>query len=68
MKAKSKSERVCGSSKRACSLAHHLLREGTTYQDLGAAYFDERDREAVARRAVKRLERLGYKLSVEPAA
>ncbi len=46
-------------------IAYHLLRDGTTYRDLGAAYFDERDREAVARRAVKRL---GYKVSVEPAA
>jgi len=47
-------------------IAYHLLTEGTTYTDLGANYFDDRDREAVQRRLIKRLEKLGLKVSVEP--
>jgi transposase len=39
------------------------------YADLGGDYFIERDREAVARQSVNRLERLGYKVTLEaPAA
>ena len=48
-------------------IVHHLLARGTTYQDLGGRYFDERDRQAVERRLVKRLEGLGYKVSLEHA-
>jgi transposase len=42
-----------------------LLRE-TTYAELGANYFDEHDRTRVEHRLVHRLERLGYKVSLEP--
>ena len=48
--------------------AYHLLSRGTTYQDLGANYCEERDRRAVERRAVRRLEALGFKVTLEPAA
>jgi transposase len=50
------------------TIAYSILRDGTTYQDLGANYFDERSKEATTRRAVRRLERLGYKVTIEPAA
>jgi transposase len=46
--------------------AYHLLKEGTEYQELGASYFDERDRERVQRRLIRRLEELGLKVRVEP--
>lgn len=49
-------------------IAYHVLRDGTPYHELGRNYFDERDREAVKRRAVQRLERLGFKVTVEAAA
>ncbi len=49
-------------------IAHHLLKEGTTYTDLGGDYFDRRDQQAVERRLVRRLEGLGYKVSLEPVA
>jgi transposase len=52
-------------------IAYHVLRRHEPYRDLGANYFDERDREAVQRRLVRRLERLGYDVAlhpVEPAA
>jgi len=49
-------------------IAYHLLRDGTDYHDLGPRYFDERDRRAVERRLVHRLEGLGYTVSLQPAA
>jgi hypothetical protein len=49
-------------------IADHLLADGTVYQDLGPTHFDERDRDAVQRRLVQRLQRLGYKVTLEPAA
>jgi hypothetical protein len=39
---------------------YYLLARGGDYQDLGCAYFDERNRAAVQRRLVRRLEALGY--------
>lgn len=50
-------------------IAYHLLKEdGTVYQDLGPNYFDERSKEETTRRTVKRLERLGYRVTLDPAA
>jgi transposase len=48
-------------------IIYHLLRAGTTYQELGGNYFDERDRQATVRRSVRRIERLGYKVTLEVA-
>lgn len=49
-------------------IAYHVLSEGEVYRDLGDRYFDERDRAAVERRLVARLEGLGYTVSLELAA
>jgi transposase len=49
------------------AIVYHLLRDGTTYEDLGANYFDERDRAGTVRRSIRRLERLGYRVTVEAA-
>jgi transposase len=64
-----------GAKKAALAVAHsiliiiyHLLRDGGTYQDLGGTYFDERDRQAVQKRLVRRLERLGYQVDLQPLA
>jgi transposase len=48
-------------------IIYHLLRDGTPYKDLGANYFDERERDATVRRTVRRLERLGYRVTIEAA-
>jgi transposase len=48
-------------------MAYHLLTRHIDYQDLGPHYFDERDRAAVKRRLVRRLEDLGYAVTVTPA-
>ena len=47
---------------------YHLLKDGTYYRDLGADHFDRRDRDALVRGNVRRLERLGYHVSLSPAA
>ena len=48
-------------------ILYHLLRTGKTYQDLGSNYFDERAHQQVLHRAVQRIERLGYRVSLEAA-
>lgn len=62
-----------GKQRAAVAVGHSLLVTGyylitrhQTYADLGENYFDERDREQVKRRMVKRLEKLGFRVSVTP--
>ena len=49
-------------------IAYALLRRPGPYRDLGPTYFDERDRQAVERRCVRRLEALGFKVTLQPDA
>jgi transposase len=46
--------------------SYHLLRDGTTYRELGAHYYDERNRAHVERRLVRRLEALGNIVTLSP--
>jgi hypothetical protein len=46
-------------------IIYHVLKEETTYQELGSTYFEERERDAVKRRALRSLERLGYDVSLQ---
>lgn len=46
------------------TIAYHLLSRHTTYQDLGANYFDQRKEQQVVQRLQHRLERLGYTVDV----
>jgi transposase len=46
-------------------IAYHVLSRKQPYQDLGSNYFDERDRTLVARQSIRRLEQLGFKVTVE---
>jgi transposase len=45
-------------------IVYHLLDKREPYHDLGVTYLEERNRDAVKRRAIKRLERLGYQVDV----
>jgi transposase len=63
----------CGKKKAAVAVGHsilviayHLLTRETTYTDLGPQYFDQRERTAVEKRLVRRLEALGHKVTLEP--
>jgi transposase len=49
-------------------IAYHLLQRSCGYEELGGDYFDKRDRQGVERRLVRRLEGLGYKVSLDPVA
>jgi transposase len=49
-------------------ICYHLIKDGTTYQELGANYFDERDKEKVIRRCTQRIEQLGKHVTVTDAA
>jgi transposase len=48
--------------------AYHLLQRGTSYEEPGADYFVERDRQRLEHRHVRALERLGYRVTLEPDA
>ncbi len=63
-----------GAKRAAVAVAHtllvmvySLLTQQQAYHELGGQYFDARDRQAVQRRLVHRLEALGYAVSLQPA-
>jgi transposase len=45
---------------------YHLITRNQDYQDLGPNHFDERNKEAVLRRTLKRLAQLGYQVELKP--
>jgi transposase len=47
-------------------IVYHILRDGAIYQELGPDYFDRLEPERLTRHLVKRLERLGHKVTLEP--
>ena len=64
-----------GTKRAAVAVAHsileivyHILTRHEPYRDLGVTYFDERDRQALERRLVKRLGALGYEVTLRPSA
>lgn len=48
--------------------AFHILADGTVFQDLGAGYLDGLSKARTSRHLVRRLEALGYRVAIEPAA
>lgn len=64
-----------GARKAAIAVAHsllvaiyHMLRNGSHYEDLGPRHWEEHHREALAKRTVSRLEKLGYRVAIEGVA
>ena len=47
---------------------YHMLKDGTVYRDMGSDYFERLDREAIVRRSIRRLENLGYQVTVQEVA
>jgi hypothetical protein len=47
-------------------IAYHLISRLQPYCDLGADYFDQQRPESLKKRLVKRLEKLGYQVTLEP--
>ena len=65
--------RRLGKLKAAMAVAHsllviiyHVLRDKKPYRDLGADYFDSLDKERLTRQALRRLEALGYTVTLTP--
>ncbi len=62
-----------GKHKAIAALAHkvlvviyHILRTKKPYTDLGADYFDQRDRKRIEHHHIHRLEQLGYTVTLSP--
>jgi transposase len=48
------------------TIGYHMLKQGTTYRELGGNYFDKRNLLRTTRRLVKRLQALGHTVILEP--
>jgi transposase len=57
---------ICAVAASMLTAAYHMLKDGTVYQDLGAAHFDRRRPEAQARHLIKRLSQLGFVVDLKP--
>lgn len=62
-----------GEQKAIVALAHqlltiifHIVAEGSVYQELGAAHYDQQNKPKVTRKLIERLQRLGYYVTLEP--
>jgi transposase len=49
-------------------IAFYIMRDGVTYTELGADYFDRRHADRATRRHVRQLEALGYRVTIDKAA
>jgi transposase len=49
-------------------MIYHILTKHEPYRELGADHFDHKAAEAIQRQAVRRLERLGFKVELTPLA
>jgi hypothetical protein len=45
---------------------YHLLRDGTTYHELGGDFLDRLEPDRLTKRLVKRLEQLGHAVTLHP--
>ena len=58
-----KSKAITATARKLAVLVYNLLKNGTAYVDLGAAYYEERHRARVVRNLTRRAEALGFKVS-----
>lgn len=49
-------------------IIYYLLRDQGVYQDLGGNYFNEHDQQMIQKQLVRRLERMGYQVELQPLA
>jgi transposase len=64
--------RRLGAKRAAMAVAHtilvivyHLIRDEKSYQELGATFHDQRSRKIITRRLTKRLEDLGFQVTLQ---
>ena len=48
------------------TIIYQMLKKDVEYKDLGSDYFDRQEPERLKRYLVRRLERLGYRIKLEP--
>jgi hypothetical protein len=60
---------ACGAVARTIlEIAYFMIRDGTSYRDLGTDYLDNLRRDNIRKRSVKRLESIGYLVTIEDTA
>jgi transposase len=57
---------ICAVAASILTAIYHMLKNGTVYQDLGAEHFNRRSKITRTQRLVKRLEKLGYVVEIQP--
>lgn len=50
------------------TIAYHILSKRQPYKELGATYFEERKKDTVVKQSIRRLEALGYEVTIQPVA
>ncbi|SRR5581483_7572809 len=61
-----KPKAAVATSHRLAVIVYHVLKKRKPYQDLGPTYLDSFDEERMKKQAVRRLEALGYEVSLAP--
>lgn len=59
-----KKKAIVAVSHSVLTIIYHLLRDQTDYRDLGATYFETRDKERLRASAVRHLQSLGYQVTL----
>jgi transposase len=59
---------VCAVAASILTAAYHMLKNGTLYQDPGAAYFDNRAKDKQALHLINRLRNLGFEVMIKSVA
>jgi len=60
-----KKRAIISVARKILEIAYFILRDGTTYHDLGPDYFDRRNRQRTIQRLTNRLERLGLNVTLD---
>ena len=53
---------------RVLMLAYYIIRDGTQYQEAGGDVYDRRNPQRTAKRLVRRLQRIGFEVTLKPGA
>jgi hypothetical protein len=59
---------ICAVAASILTVAYHMLRDGTLYQDLGPDHFRRAAPEVQANRLARQIAKLGFTCTIPPAA
>jgi len=59
---------ICAVAASILTAVYHMLKDGTTYQDLGPDHFNRRSKTSQTQRLVRRLQNMGYDVEIKPIA